>query len=206
MRVKRRKSNIIILVFGIILLLISCGYLLYKYVSFKEKVTYEIELINDYIEKKEIIEEPIIEEVKEEKPKKEKQYNMIIEIPKISLKKGLCKVNESCNKVSRNIQVIKESDMPDIKNGNLILAAHNGNSSVSFFNTLNKLKLNDTIYVYYKNVKYEYKLASSYEIKKSGNAIIHRDGSKTTLLLITCKRHTDKQIVYIAYLNNASKY
>lgn len=206
MRVKRRKSNIIILVFGIILLLISCGYLLYKYVSFKEKVTYEIELINDYIEKKEIIEEPIIEEVKEEKPKKEKQYNMIIEIPKISLKKGLCKVNESCNKVSRNIQVIKESDMPDIKNGNLILAAHNGNSSVSFFNTLNKLKLNDTIYIYYKNVKYEYKLASSYEIKKSGNAIIHRDGSKTTLLLITCKRHTDKQIVYIAYLNNASKY
>ena len=206
MQVKRRKSNIIILVFGIILLLISCGYLLYKYVSFKEKVTYEIELINDYIEKKEIIEEPIIEEVKEEKPKKEKQYNMIIEIPKISLKKGLCKVNESCNKVSRNIQVIKESDMPDIKNGNLILAAHNGNSSVSFFNTLNKLKLNDTIYVYYKNVKYEYKLASSYEIKKSGNAIIHRDGSKTTLLLITCKRHTDKQIVYIAYLNNASKY
>ena len=206
MRVKRRKSNIIILVFGIILLLISCGYLLYKYVSFKEKVTYEIELINDYIEKKEIIEEPIIEEVKEEKPKKEKQYNMIIEIPKISLKKGLCKVNESCNKVSRNIQVIKESDMPDIKNGNLILAAHNGNSRVSFLNTLNKLKLNDTIYVYYKNVKYEYKLASSYEIKKSGNAIIHRDGSKTTLLLITCKRHTDKQIVYIAYLNNASKY
>ena len=61
MRVKRRKSNIIIIVFGIILLLISCGYLLYKYVSFKEKVTYEIELINDYIEKKEIIEEPIIE-------------------------------------------------------------------------------------------------------------------------------------------------
>lgn len=206
MQVKRRKSNIIILVFGIILLLISCGYLLYKYVSFKEEVTYEIELINDYIEKKEIIEEPIIEEVKEEKPKKEKQYNMVIEIPKIKLKKGLCNINESCNKVSKNIKVIKESDMPNIKNGNLILASHNGNSSVSFFNTLNKLKVNDTIYIYYKNVKYEYKLASSYEIKKSGKAVIHRDGTKTALLLITCKRHTDKQIVYIAYLNNTSKY
>ena len=206
MQVKRRKSNIIILVFGIILLLISCGYLLYKYVSFKEEVTYEIELINDYIEKKEIIEEPIIEEVKEEKPKKEKQYNMVIEIPKIKLKKGLCNINESCNRVSKNIKVIKESDMPNIKNGNLILASHNGNSSVSFFNTLNKLKVNDTIYIYYKNFKYEYKLASSYEIKKSGKAVIHRDGTKTALLLITCKRHTDKQIVYIAYLNNTSKY
>ena len=61
MQVKRRKSNIIILVFGIILLLISCGYLLYKYVSFKEEVIYEIELINDYIEKEETIEEPIVE-------------------------------------------------------------------------------------------------------------------------------------------------
>ncbi len=206
MQVKRRKSNIIILVFGIILLLISCGYLLYKYVSFKEEVIYEIELINDYIDKEETVEEPIVEEVKEEKTKEEKQYNMVIEIPKIKLKKGLCNINESCNKVSKNIQVIKESDMPNIKNGNLILASHNGNSNVSFFKKLNKLKINDTIYIYYKNVKYEYKLASSYEIKKSGKAVIHRDGTKTTLLLITCKRHSDKQIVYIAYLNSTSKY
>lgn len=206
MQVKRRKSNYIILSFGVISLLIACGYLLYKYVSYKEEVIYEINLINDYIEQEEVQEGVQKQPVKGERQENKINYNMIIEIPKISLKKGLCKVNESCNKVSRNIQVIKESDMPDIKNGNLILAAHNGNSSVSFFNTLNKLKLNDTIYIYYKNVKYEYKLASSYEIKKSGNAIIHRDGSKTTLLLITCKRHTDKQIVYIAYLKNASKY
>ncbi len=206
MQVKRRKSNYIIFLFGVISLLIACGYLLYKYVSYKEEVIYEINLINDYIEQEETQEEVQNEPIKEEKKENKINYNMIIEIPKISLKKGLCRVNESCNKVSRNIEVIKESDMPDIKNGNLILASHNGNSSVSFFNKLSKLNTNDKIYIYYKNIKYEYKLDSYYEIEKTGNAVIHRDGTKTTLILITCKLHTTKQRVYIAYLNKTSKY
>ncbi len=205
---KQKERSKLLIIVGIILINFVCGYYLYKYISYKEEVNYEINLINDYIEQEEkqeeVKEEPKVEETK---PKEQINYNMIIEIPKIKLKKGLCKVGESCNKVSRNIQVIKESDMPDVKNGNLILASHNGNSSVSFFNKLNKLNTNDTIYIYYKNIKYEYKLDSLYEIEKTGKAIIHRDGSKTTLLLITCKRHSkDKQIVYVAYLNKATKY
>ena len=82
MQVKRRKSSIVILSIGVILLLISCGYLLYKYVSYQELTTYEISLINDYIEQEEkqeeVKEEPKIEEPK---PKEEINYNMIIEIP-----------------------------------------------------------------------------------------------------------------------------
>ena len=207
MQVIKRKSKYIIIAIGVILLLIASGYLLYKYVSYKEETTYEINLINDYIDKEEPKEELKNEPVEEEKAKEKTNYNMVIEIPKIKLKKGLCKINESCNKVSKNIQVIKESDMPNIENGNLILASHNGNSSVSFFNKLNKLKVNDTIYIYYKNIKYEYKLSNSYEIKKNGNAIIHRDGTKTTLILITCKKNSkDKQIVYVAYLNRTVEY
>ena len=205
MQVIKRKSKYIIIAIGVILLLIASGYLLYKYVSYKEETTYEINLINDYIDKEEPKEELKNEPVEEEKEKT--NYNMVIEIPIIKLKKGLCKINESCNKVSKNIQVIKESDMPNIENGNLILASHNGNSSVSFFFFLNKLKVNDTIYIYYKNIKYEYKLSNSYEIKKNGNAIIHRDGTKTTLILITCKKNSkDKQIVYVAYLNRTADY
>lgn len=207
MQVIKRKSKYIIIAIGVILLLIASGYLLYKYVSYKEEITYEINLINDYIDKEEPKEELKDEPVEEEKAKEKTNYNMVIEIPKIKLKKGLCKINESCNKVSKNIQVIKESDMPNIENGNLILASHNGNSSVSFFNKLNKLKVNDTIYIYYKNIKYEYKLSNSYEIQKNGNAIIHRDGTKTTLILITCKKNSkDKQIVYVAYLNRTAEY
>ncbi len=207
MQVIKRKSKYIILAIGVILLLIASGYLLYKYVSYKEEIIYEINFINDYIDKEEPKEELKNESVEEEKAQEKINYNMVIEIPKIKLKKGLCKIDESCNRVSKNIQVIKESDMPNIKNGNLILASHNGNSSVSFFNKLNKLKVNDTIYIYYKNIVYEYKLSNSYEIKKNGNAIIHRDGTKTTLILITCKKNSkDKQIVYISYLNRTAEY
>ncbi len=206
MQVIKRKSNYVILAIGVILLLIACGYLLYKYVSYKEEITYEINLINDYIEQEEVQEKVKENPVKKEKTKKEVNYNMVIEIPKINLKKGLCKISESCNKVSRNIQVIKESDMPNVKNGNLILASHNGNSKVSFFNKLNKLSKNDTIYIYYKNIKYEYKLHNQYEINRTGKAVIHRDGTKTTLLLITCKLYTKKQKVYVAYLVNKTKY
>lgn len=207
MQKTKRISRYFIIGISILLLLISCGYLLYKYVSYKEEVTYEINLINDYIEQEEPKEEVKNEPIQEQKSKEEINYNMVIEIPKISLKKGLCKINESCNKVSKNIQVIKESDMPNVKNGNLILASHNGNSSVSFFNKLNKLSKNDTIYIYYKNIKYEYKLHNQYEINKTGKAVIHRDGDKSTLLLITCKRYSKtKQIVYVAYLVNQTKY
>ena len=35
--------------------------------------------------------------------------------------------------ISKNIQILKESDMPNVTNGNLLLAGHNGNSKVSFF-------------------------------------------------------------------------
>jgi len=206
---QKRRSNLLILL-GIILINFVCGYYLYKYISYKEEVNYEINLINDYIENDEPKEEVITEEIKEDKTEKKKDnknYFMVIEIPKISLKKGLCKIGESCNKVSKNIEILKESDMPDKDKGNLILASHNGNSSVSFFDKLNRLKVNDTIYIFYNKIKYEYKLNNQYEIDKVGTAVIHRDGDKNTLILITCKKHSrTKQIVYVAYLVRSEKY
>ena len=53
----------------------------------------------------------------------------------------------------------------------------------------------------------EDKLSNYYDIKKTGKAIIHRYNDKTTLVLITCKKNTDdKQVVYIAYLDNKTEY
>ena len=39
-----------------------------------------------------------------------------------------------------------------------------------------------------------------YEIEKTGKANIVRNGSKTTLTLITCKGNEDKQLVVISEL------
>ena len=87
--------------------------------------------------------------------------------------------------------------MPDEENGNFILAGHNGTSKVSYFKNLTKLKKDDLAYIYYSGNKYVYKLVNSYDIEKTGEADIIRNGQKTTLTLITCRHNTDKQIIFI---------
>ena len=205
----KRKNKIVSIIIGIILLVAVIIFNLYNYSSSKKEVIIEENKIEEFFVE-EIIEEPQITEIKpvtESKRQNTTNYSMIVEIPNIGLKKGLCSIGQECNAVSKNIQILKESDMPNVTNGNLLLAGHNGNSKVSFFNKLDKLKVNDSIYIYYNGTKYEYKLSNYYDIKKTGKAIIHRDNDKTTLVLITCKKNTDdKQVVYIAYLDNKTEY
>ena len=205
----KRKSKIVSIIIGIILLVAVIIFNLYNYSSSKKEVIIEENKIEEFFVE-EIIEEHQMTEIKpvtESKQQNTTNYSMIVEIPNIGLKKGLCSIGQECNAVSKNIQILKESDMPNVTNGNLLLAGHNGNSKVSFFDKLDKLKVNDSIYIYYNGTKYEYKLSNYYDIKKTGKAIIHRDNDKTTLVLITCKKNTDdKQVVYIAYLDNKTEY
>lgn len=205
----KRKNKIVSIIIGIILLVAVIIFNLYNYSSSKKEVIIEENKIEEFFVE-EIIEEHQMTEIKpvtESKRQNTTNYSMIVEIPNIGLKKGLCSIGQECNAVSKNIQILKESDMPNVTNGNLLLAGHNGNSKVSFFNKLDKLKVNDSIYIYYNGTKYEYKLSNYYDIKKTGKAIIHRDNDKTTLVLITCKKNTDdKQVVYIAYLDNKTEY
>lgn len=205
----KRKNKIVSIIIGIILLVAVIIFNLYNYSSSKKEVIIEENKIEEFFVE-EIIEEHQMTEIKpvtESKQQNTTNYSMIVEIPNIGLKKGLCSIGQECNAVSKNIQILKESDMPNVTNGNLLLAGHNGNSKVSFFNKLDKIKVNDSIYIYYNGTKYEYKLSNYYDIKKTGKAIIHRDNDKTTLVLITCKKNTDdKQVVYIAYLDNKTEY
>lgn len=125
--------------------------------------------------------------------------NLSLVIPKISLTKELYPEDKINNTVDKNIQVIETSVMPNVKHGNLILAAHSGNSKVGYFKHLDQLKINDEIYVYYKGIKYPYILKSIYDQEKTGYIKIKRDRNKQTLTLITCKKNTNKQTVYISY-------
>ena len=90
--------------------------------------------------------------------------------------------------------------MPDKKNSNLIIAGHSGSARISFFRNLNKLTLNDEIFVDYKNDTYKYKVVDIYEIEKTGTAEIIKNKNATTITLITCKHNTNKQIIVIAEL------
>ena len=137
----------------------------------------------------------------------EKLYyeNPTLEIPKVNLKKEVYPNDKEKNNVDKNIEVINGSSMPNVTNGNLILASHSGNSSIAYFKHLDKLDYNDEFYVYYKNKKYRYVIGDIYDVWKTGYVEIKRDKSKSAVTLITCKKGTNMQTVYIGYLVSISK-
>ncbi len=95
------------------------------------------------------------------------------------------------------LEVLKESDSPDVINGNVIIAGHSGTANISYFRNLNKLNIGNEASIIYSGQTYTYKLVNVYEINKTGKAKIIRDSRKSTMTLITCKHNTDKQVVYI---------
>ena len=134
-------------------------------------------------------------------------YIAILNIPKIKLKKGLYNKKSHLNDVNKNIKILNESVMPNIENGNLILASHSGTSSISFFKNLDKLSINDDLIIYYEKEKYIYKLVNIYKVNKTGSIEIIRNPNRRTLSLITCdKVDKTKQVVYISELDKIESF
>ena len=143
------------------------------------------------------------------KPNNTKKYYYIgyLEIPKISFKKGFVDINSQDNVVSKNITIISGSKYPNVDKGNFIIAGHSGTGVHSYFKNLYKLSVNDMAYVYYKDVKYTYKIVKIYKQPKNGAIAIYRDYNQTTLTLVTCtKDEKTTQTVYIAELVNKESY
>jgi LPXTG-site transpeptidase (sortase) family protein len=126
--------------------------------------------------------------------KKDSRDNYIgyLEVPDVKIKRGFVSIDSKYNSIGYNVTIIKGSTMPDVDKGNFILAAHRGSSKVSYFENLYKLKVGSKAYVTYGGKKYTYKLVEIYEVPKTGTITIARDGSKTTLTLITCTRNNKK--------------
>lgn len=129
-------------------------------------------------------------------------YLGIIEIPKLNLKRYFYDLEDERNTVKKNIMLIEKSDMPDIEHGNIIFAAHRGSSKVGFFDKLHLIRAGDEIIINYKNKKYTYLYDNRYDVEKNGHIKIIRDKNKTTITLITCKKGTNKQTVFIGYLTD----
>lgn len=133
----------------------------------------------------------------------ENEYLGILEIPKINLKQGFYEYLSKNNNVNKNIEVIETSLMPDNENSNLILASHSGNSNISYFKNLYKLKINDYAYIYYKGRQYVYRLSYKYDEVKDGLLSIRTKKNQVNLTLITCdKLDNHLQNVYVFSLTN----
>lgn len=205
---KNNKSQLIKV--GSFLILLGMGIISTNLIINFINIQNEKDLIKEYYENEEyIVDVPVVEEeIPQEEPAEEKKeetkveinYIAVIKIPKIGLEKGLASKGSYYNNVNRNIQILTESDMPDKEKGNVILAGHSGNSSVSYFRKLNKLENNDEVIISYNGKDYVYRMVNSYEIEKNGYAHILRNAEKTTLTLITCKHNTNKQLIVICEL------
>lgn len=204
---RKNKRYSIIIYLGIFLFFLGVSYLIYNHYENKKQDNLEKEMIEEFFEVED--EEEIIQETEEEQSVKEEvvvNYMAVLEIPKINLKRGLVDKNSSSNNVNRNIYILKETTLPDEQiNSHIILAAHSGNSYISFFRNLKKLDMKDDIYFYYKGVKYIYKVSNKYEIEKTGTTEL-KQTNMSDITLFTCISGTDKQVVYVATLVGYENY
>ena len=153
-----------------------------------------------------------IEENNEEKDSEETSYKFDIKeeesiyigylsIPDINLKKGFTTKESKYNTISKNIEILSASDYPDKENGNVIFAAHSGNSSVSYFNKLYLLNKGALVYITYDNVNYTYRITDIYTVNKSGTVEVRSNKDKSNITLITCtKNDNTTQTVYLGEL------
>lgn len=127
-------------------------------------------------------------------------YIGYLRIPKVNLNRGFYNIGSKINNVNKNIYVHPASTFPG-NNNNLILAAHSGSSSISYFKNLYKLELNDDIYLDYNNNEYHYKITDIYNVSKTGTVGLRINQNVSTLTLITCtKDDKNSQTVYICEL------
>ena len=200
----RYKSRLYILVgffFILMGLIIYSGKVIYnEYLDRKDnqKVEEFLDIQDDKDVDEIYFDTEVIEEIEDITTPADDNYIGVLEIPKINLKRGFLSIDNPDNTVSKNIQVIKESDMPDVENGLLIIAGHFGTGRLAFFKELHKLSDMNKVYVYYKKTKYTYTVIDKYEVEKTGRALIKRKKNITSLALITCNQEDKtKQIIYI---------
>ena len=203
---KRRKKSWFIII-GSLIIVLGFSLLSFDFIKpYVDENTEEKSLEQFYIKEEQIIDKndkTTSDEVeKEKKPKVKYDYIAVLKIPKINLEKGLVEKNSKYNNINYGVQILKESDSPDVINGNVILAAHSGTANISYFRNLDKLDKGDDAIIYYQGNTYNYKVVKKYDADKTGKINIKRDRNTSTLTLITCRHNTDKQIVIILELQN----
>lgn len=206
----KTKINKIIFIIGILIIVIGVAFSVIPFIMSFNKVQKENRQIEEYLN----ISIPINSEIdtqeqviEDNNTNTQINYLMVLEVPKIGLKKGIYDIESKYNSVNYGIEILKDSNMPDKELGNVILASHRGTSNIAYFNKLDNLNNDDIVIIYYQGIKYSYKITNIYDQDKTGSIKILKDMNKTTITLITCKKNTkDKQLVFIGNLVERSNY
>lgn len=124
-------------------------------------------------------------------------YYMILEIPKINLKREIHPKDSKENNVNKNIYL-----HPGSNDNNIILASHSGYGTHAYFKNLDKLKINDEVILYYNGTKSIYEISDIEEQLKTG-ALYLKENNNKMITLITCSKNNSKtQKIYYGKLKN----
>ena len=205
---KKRISPNTVALIGAFVITLGGFFILYNFISDKKLLAYDYMNEQIYNETEtEIYSVNTTEVTADEEETKTQNYQDIesyigyLEIPKIKFRRGFYNIDSKLNTVEANIEIIKGSEMPDVTNGNLIIAGHSGTGWKAFFKDLYKLEVGDEAIVTYAGINYKYKITNIYKEKNTGTVSIKRNYDKTTLTLITCtKDDSSTQTIYIAEL------
>lgn len=121
--------------------------------------------------------------------------NNYLIIEKINLKQPFYNINDENNTIEKNIEVLKESIMPNEDNSIVFIAAHSGEGKIAYFNNLIELNINDELILYYNNYYYKYSIIEIYEEPKNGYIDVDKS-TNDQLVLTTCHPYKkNKQLV-----------
>lgn len=197
---------------GIYLIIIGIAFFAFYFIHNKALDKNAHDKVKDYINETSIVNEvdgtEKVEETKEENKTNSNSinYTAIVEIPVINLKKGVVDSTENFKSINYAISVDKNSNYPNEK-GNFILYAHSGNIYIAYFRNLNKVNINDDVYVYFNGVKYHYIIYDKYDIEKSGKAKVITSKNDNFITLITCNQdRKGYQVVVVGKLLEQENY
>lgn len=138
--------------------------------------------------------------------KPQKNYVGQLIINKVGINNYIYDVNDKNNNVNSNVQLLKKSTFPvDNTNSSIFLAAHSGNSNISYFDNLDKLDKDDEIVFLYSNYKLTYKVKNIFTQIKDGTIEINQVFSNQ-LVLTTCDPNSNNlQLIIICDLDKKEK-
>ena len=193
MKEKRHISLIIIMVS----LSLFCSYHIYYYFldEGSDDLVRSYYAVNNSISEDKPIIKNMNVEVKE-------GYLGILKIPKINLVQGFYNINSKNNIISKSVTILKESTLPNIHGSIMYLTAHSGYGYLAYFKDLDKLELDDIIYVDINSNSYQYIVSDIYEDDKNGKITVNHNINENFLVLSTCSDNKDKQLVVISKLVN----
>ena len=117
---------------------------------------------------------------------------IIIYIPSINLKRVVKKANNDFSNLNDNLVYYNNINY----NKKIIIFGHSGMGYGTFFNRIDELKKNDTLYLYNDIYKITYKVDKKIIVNKEDISIL-KDEDSPILLLITCKKNDKNRRIVI---------